>query len=542
MTTNGHRSRSHGQALRVGILDLAARQSDGSLYARVANPNQASIMPQVIAVWAEEMGHEVSYHVYTGLDNLLDSIDLDVDILFVSSFTQSAYLAYSVSGFFRQRNVITVLGGPHARAYARDACHYFDYVVEIADKALIQELLQDPAPNPDGGLALSARAQPRALPGVRERWKYIRQVLDRALLIRVVPMIGSLGCPYTCAYCIDSEVRFQPLPYDQIREDLLFLQQQAHPPVILWSDPNFGVRFDEYMDLIESTVKPGTLQFSAESSLSLLNEQHLQRLRTNHFLGIAPGIESWFDFNDKSKAGKRVGMDKVNAVAEQVRLITEYIPYVQTNFIFGLDSDTGAIPFELTKRFIDLAPGAYPNYALITAFGDSAPLSRDLHAQGRVIDIPFPFLDGASMFNVRLKNYSIVEFYDYLIDLVKYTFSPRVTWRRFKANDHLLPKFGNALRGLIGSEKGRPVAGHSWMRNEFATNSHLQDFYCGKSSKPPAFFQARIKAGLGPLYEYLPPAVMHHLEHGEDALNPGIPRLRDNVRTDWNGSALAPLE
>ena len=37
-------------------------------------------------------------------------------------------------------------------------------------------------------------------------------------------------------------------------------------------------------------------------------------------------------------------------------MILRYIPYVQTNFVLGLDCDDGPEPFELTKTF--RGPGA----------------------------------------------------------------------------------------------------------------------------------------------------------------------------------------
>ncbi len=97
----------------------------------------------------------------------------------------------------------------------------------------------------------------------------------------------------------------------------------------------------------------------AESSLSLLSEPHLKRLRKNGFQAILPGIESWYDLGNKSKT-RRTGMDKVKQVADHVNMILRYIPYIQTNFVLGLDGDMGPEPFELTKTFIDLAPGRSP--------------------------------------------------------------------------------------------------------------------------------------------------------------------------------------
>ena len=54
-------------------------------------------------------------------------------------------------------------------------------------------------------------------------------------------------------------------------------------PRVGWHDPNFGVRFDDYMDAIEEAVPPGSIDFIAESSLSLLTEPHLKRLQKNGF-------------------------------------------------------------------------------------------------------------------------------------------------------------------------------------------------------------------------------------------------------------------
>ena len=62
-------------------------------------------------------------------------------------------------------------------------------------------------------------------------------------------------------------------------------------------------------------------------------------------------------------------MDKVRQIAEHINMIQEFIPQVQTRFMFGLDSDCGSQPFELTKRFIDLAPAAYPACALLSVYG-----------------------------------------------------------------------------------------------------------------------------------------------------------------------------
>ena len=188
--------------LRIGIVDLVSRGPTRSLYARLMHANLASIMPQVLAVWCEELGHDVRLVCYTGFEDLTEQLPTDIDILFIGAFTQAAQLSYAVSNLFRKRGVVTVLGGPHARCYPQDAQKYFDYVLGFTDKNTLRTVLEDCREHRPVGKRLSAAAQPSVLPGVRERWKFIAPILEHAPTIKIVPMLGSLGCPYTCAFCL----------------------------------------------------------------------------------------------------------------------------------------------------------------------------------------------------------------------------------------------------------------------------------------------------------------------------------------------------
>ena len=232
-------------------------------------------------------------------------------------------------------------------------------------------------------------------------------------------MIGSLGCPYTCSFCIDSTVDYQPLGFDQLRDDLAFLLTKMKNPIVGWHDPNFGVRFDDYMEAVEARrCRRAGCGTSPRAACRCSSEPHLKRLRQNGFQAILPGIESWYDLGNKSKT-RRTGMDKVKQVAEHVNMILRYIPYIQTNFVLGLDGDMGPEPFELTKKFIDLAPGAFPAYSLLSAFGRAAPMNLEYQRAGRVLPFPFHFLNNNHAMNVRPKNYAWPEFYDRLVDVTR---------------------------------------------------------------------------------------------------------------------------
>ncbi len=494
--------------LSIGIIDLIAKAPTKSLWTRVMGANFASIMPQVVATWCEQEGHRVFYVTYTGRENLFELLPDKVDLVFISSFTEAALLAYALSNVFRSRGAITAVGGPHARCYPQDAQKYFDYVLGLTDRNLIRDVLTGCARHRPLGLYLSSERHPTEFPGVGQRWKFIELTLRKAPLLKIIPTLSSLGCPYTCGFCIDSSVPYQMLDVDAVKEDLRFLLNKVKHPQVAWHDPNFGVRFDQCMDAIEEVVPPGRINFFAESTLSLLSESRLKRLKRNGFLALLPGIESWYEMGQKSRTAKTVGMEKVNKVAEQVNMILRYMPYVQTNHIFGLDGDEGPGPFELTKRFVDLAPGAFPAYSMLSSFGQAAPQNLEFQREGRVIPFPFPFLNNIQM-NVRPKNYSWPQFYDYLIDLAAHAYSSRLTFRRYLVNRRGFATWLNVIRG-VSSERLNRIPYFMEIRKRLETDRPLRRFFEQETTEIPEFFVERIRRDLGPFWQWLPEGALYH--------------------------------
>lgn len=495
--------------LRIAVIDLVTKGPTKTLYARVMHANLASIMPQVIALWCQEEGHDVTLECYTGFENILEELPDNFDLVFIGAFTQAAQLAYALSNFFQSKGAVTVLGGPHARCYPQDSLKYFDYVLGFTDKETIRDILQDCCQYRPMGIHISAKQQPRILPGVRERWQFIEPTLRKAPWIKFVPMLASLGCPYTCSFCIDSVIPYQPLEIEILKEDLQFLLKTLKRPHVAWHDPNFGVRFEEQIAAIEEAIPPDSIDFVAESSLSLLSEAHLKRLKRNGFKALLPGIESWYELGNKSKTGKKAGMEKVNQVSEHVNLLMQYVPYVQANFVLGLDVDEGPEPFELTKRFVDLAPGTFPGYSQLSAFGMAAPLNLEYQKAERVLPFPFHFLNNNHAMNVKPKNYSWPEFYDNLIDLTKYTFSWQAIYKRYKAMDSAIPKWMNFVRAVSSEGFGR-IRYYTEIRRRLDEDPQFRPFFEQETDVLPQFYIDRVRQDLGPLWEWLPAGALHH--------------------------------
>lgn len=495
--------------LKIGIIDLVSKRPDHTLWSRIMHANLASIMPQVVATWCEQEGHEVKMICYTGSEDLQQELPRDVDMVFISSFTQAALLAYALSNYFRSRGAVTVLGGPHARCYPDDAIKYFDYVLGFTHKSTIQEVIDNCTAQWPIGKYLSASGQPTRLPGIIERWKFIEPILKKAPFLKMVPMIGSVGCPYTCPFCIDSTVSYQPLDFDVIKNDLRFLRSKLKSPMVVWHDPNFGIRFNDDMNAITSAVPPGSFRFIAESSLSILSEDHLKMMQQNGFNALLPGIESWFALGNKSKTMHIEGEEKVNVVSEHVNMMFRYIPYVQTNFVLGLDSDEGLAPFELTKRFVDKTPGAFPGYSLLSAFGEAAPLNLTYQREGRVLPFPFHFLNNNLAMNIKPKNYEWIDFYDKVIDLTEYTFSKKALYHRFMATPGFTSKWMNVMRAVSAEGYGR-LRFFRKVRKNLEEDINFRKYFEGETNELPSFYKNIIQQDLGIWWKWLPNGAFNH--------------------------------
>lgn len=495
--------------LKVGVIDLISKGPNKSLWARVMHANFASIMPQVVATWCDQKGHEVELICFTGLEDLEKEIPTDVDLVFICGFTQAAFLAYSLSKLLQSHGIVTVLGGPHARCYPDDALLYFDYVVGFTNEEVLDEILDNCKPQGSPGTYLSAKTQPRSLPSLIDRWKFVEPTIKKAPFLKFVNMIGSMGCPYTCSFCIDSTVKYQPLDFEVMKRDLEFLMTQFKEPWIGWHDPNFGVRFDDYMEVIATVAPGGKIKHIAESSLSILTEDHLKVMKENGFVAMLPGIESWYEMGNKSRTAKREGEEKLRRVSEHVNMIFEYIPYVQTNFVLGLDSDEGDEPFELTKRFVDMSPAAFPGYSLLTSFGEAAPLNLEYQEENRVLAFPFHFLNNHHAMNIKPRNYEWIDFYDKVIDLTQYTFSRKAIYRRFMHTHAWTAKYLNVIRAISSEGYGR-IKYFKSIRENLIRDVKFRDFFEGQSQELPNFYKEIVKKDLGSLYKWFPEEALYH--------------------------------
>jgi radical SAM superfamily enzyme YgiQ (UPF0313 family) len=490
-----HRGRG---PLRVGVLDLLVDEAPSRhwldlTYRAVFKKQYASIMPQAVAVWCRQLGHRVRYATYYGQrepDRLLPD---DLDVLFVSAYTQASALAYALARLYRRRGVRTIIGGPHARAFPRDCLRFFDVAVHGCDKALVADILRG-AVDP-GTLATTARPL-IDLPSVEERMPEIAGsafARGRPVPTTTVPLLASVGCPYTCDFCIDWQSPYAVLPPERLAADLAYLARRLPGVMVSFHDPNFAVRFDQVLSVIERTVGGGGNPYIMESSLSVLRGERLRRLRDTRCIYVAPGIESWEGYAGKAGAAGMSGRRKLGHLVERFTELHAHRLGLQANFMFGTDADRGEEPVELTKEFIRRLPFVWPAVNVPTPFGNTPLYDRYL-AEGRILErMPFTFYYTPYLVTT-LQHYEPGDYYAKLADIYAVMTSNEMLWRRLRTRESVGLRFLHAVR-TFGMRQDLAAFGR--LERLLRTDPRFRAFHEGRSTALPELYHREYERKLG---------------------------------------------
>lgn len=482
---------------RVGVIDILVdapvTSALGRLYSAYFRKQFTAIMPQAVSVWCRELGHDVHYTTYYGVGDPRERLPGDLDIVFIATYTQASLLAYALAKRFRREGVTTVLGGPHAKSFPEDCLRFFDVVVQNCDKALIGDILSDRFDPP----ALADSGRPlTTFPSVEERMPEIREaafVRGKPVFISAVPMLSSIGCPYRCDFCIDWNTDYVPFAGDRLAADLEYLGRNFPKMLVAFHDPNFAVRFDETMDVMERVPKDRRPGYIMESSLSILKEDRIHRLRDTNCVYVAPGVESWTEYSNKAGAAGRGGQDKLDQVVRHFERLGRHVPGMQANFLFGGDDDAGSEPVELTKEFIRRLPLVWPTINIPTPFGGT-PLYDQYLAEDRILtSLPFAFYYNPYL-AITIKNYSAIEYYDHLIDMHELIVSRKIWLGRLLAKSRPAIRFIHSLRTFAAKVE---LDEFRRIRAKLAEDKSFRDYHEGKAVPLPDYYRQAIRQRMG---------------------------------------------
>ncbi len=485
--------------MRVGVLEILSPSRSTSwkqaVEHYVTTKQYASIMPQAIAVWCRQAGHQTFYATYYGHGDPKEQLPDDLDVVFIAAITKYSALAYALAKLYRRDKTLTVIGGAHAKSFPHDCLRFFDLVVTQCDEEVIADILKgayEPSSVVSSGRALTD------LPSVEERMPEIKASSfsreKRPYAATIVPLLSSVGCPYTCDFCTDWNNPYVFLSQDHLEADLRYVSQELPGVKIAFHDPNFAVQFDRTLEVLERIPPKARNPYVVESSLSLLHGSRLQRLRDTNCCYIAPGIESWSSYSNKAGVGRTTGSDKVQRVAEHLEELHSHVSGIQVNFIFGLDADQGDEPVELTKEFMSKTPFAWPVINIPVPFGGT-PLYDQYLAEERILrSMPFSFYYLPYLVTT-LTQYDPITYYQKLIEMLHHCSDRTMLWRRLRVTSSWTLRLYYTVRTFRVREA---IGGFRQISKMLTTDPKFRAFHEGRSAVLPEFYHQEYERMLGP--------------------------------------------
>jgi hypothetical protein len=292
------------------------------------------------------------------------------------------------------------------------------------------------------------------------------------------------------------------LPTDRLAADVRYLAERLPGTLIVFHDPNFAVRFDQVFEVLEGVPPEVRPPYMMESTLTVLRDDRLARLKETNCALVAPGVESWTDYSNKAGLGRTAGLEKVDRVVEHFQRLNQNVPYLQANFMFGLDSDSGTEPAELTRLFMDRTPFVWPVINIPMPFGGT-PVYRELVRENRILRaMPFGFYYTPYLVTT-LKHYDPVTYYQQLVDLIEHASAPAMLRRRLASTENRTIKLVHRIRtaGMRASLKG-----YRGILEMLRSDTQLRAFHEGRSAALPEFYRHRYEKMLGRYSAVLSPA------------------------------------
>ena len=96
-----------------------------------------------------------------------------------------------------------------------------------------------------------------------------------------------------------------------------------------------------------------------------------------------------------------------------------------------------------------------------------------------------------------------------MIDLVKYTYSWRAIFNRYRAAKGIIPRWMNVVRAVSSEGFGR-IKYHTEVRRRLDTDRQFRGYFEQETTKLPEFYVDLARKDLGPLWEWSPAGAMDH--------------------------------
>lgn len=337
-------------------------------------------LPTLAALIPDDVEHELLIYD-EGIEDI--PLDLDVDLVGITTITGTANRSYELARHFRDRGIAVVLGGPHVTLVPDDAAPHADAIVVGYAEDTWPQLLRDfeagrlerryvQAPD----LSLAGRPRPR------------RELINGGRYAKTHVFEATRGCVHSCEFCVVPSA-WGRKPYQKPVAEVIDEIRATGARRAIFVDLNIIADKDYAAELFEALIPLNIRWGGLATSLLARDETLLDLCARSGCIGLLVGFESISSVSLKSV---RKGFNSPQMYADWIRRFHDHGIAINGTFVFGLDSDSVAT-FDETAQFVIDAGIDLPRFAILTPFPGTA-LYRRLENEGRILTQNWELYDG----------------------------------------------------------------------------------------------------------------------------------------------------
>ena len=262
-------------------------------------------------------------------------MDLEVDLVVITTFTLTAKRAYTIADNYRKKGIYVVIGGYHASLIPEEVQEYADTVfVGSAEGNWARFLIELENGNPQKVY------EEIKLPDISEV-VYDRSLFKDKRYSFVVPVQFGRGCMHQCEFCTIGSVhkgdyvhRKVELVIEEIKE---IFKTNKRAKVIYFVDDNIFANKKKALQLFNE-LKKLKIKWACQGSIDIAKDEELVKLMSEAgCIEMLLGFENINIMNIK-KMNKKSNYDF--DYENIIRIFKKYRILVHASYVIGYDYDT----------------------------------------------------------------------------------------------------------------------------------------------------------------------------------------------------------
>ncbi len=292
-----------------------------------------AIEPLMFAVLAgiTDKKHDIVFY-----DERIEEIplDLNVDIIAITTFTLTAKRAYEIAQVYRDRGVYTVIGGYHATLLPEEVINNADSVFIGSAENSWQEFLDDF----EKGYPKQTYENKR-LPNI-DNIVYDRSIFEDKKYSFIVPVQFGRGCMHQCEFCTIGSSHHGDYVHRKIEnviDEIVKIKKRKKAKIIYFVDDNIFCNKSKAIKLFKE-LKKLKIKWACQGSIDIASDENLIKLMSESgCIEMLLGFEN-IEIQNIKKMNK-VSNYKFN-YEEVVKIFKKNKILIHASYVIGYDYDT----------------------------------------------------------------------------------------------------------------------------------------------------------------------------------------------------------